>query len=260
MTPQLERTIGTVYGESMRDSGITLPNARYITGSNFVSSLRDNGVRATRQEIFKELELNLGYGIHDNIITWVQTFKWVGTKNGQADPQRTTYTFNPWKEITGRDPSVRLLPYILGIGVLIYDNPQEGIERLKALYKSFAQLPEELQNKFLHELQTDPCFIERKMEYPLDLSDFSANMLDVILQIKKTTPEDQQKDISTVLRLLTYHNVCVSKDYIVGRQIKELLDWDTSKTPTQWKSGHLDDVVLAKEKIEELNEMFLAKH
>ena len=106
-TAQLERTIGTVYGEVMRDSEISLPNARYVTGSDFVSGLRNNGVTATRSEIFKELERGLDWGINDNVTTGIQELKYVGNGRGYANPQRTTFVFNPWKELTGRDPTVK---------------------------------------------------------------------------------------------------------------------------------------------------------
>ena len=45
---QLKRTSGTVYGEIMRDSGVSLPEGKYISGNRFVAELI-NGVVVPRR-------------------------------------------------------------------------------------------------------------------------------------------------------------------------------------------------------------------
>ena len=100
---QVKRTTGMVYGEIMRDSGITLVDGKYIPGNELIATLRAQGVRASELVMLKDVGRTTNYGEGD-VITGVQYHKFTMPDKKQfeagiMDGGSSTYFFNPWKEL-----------------------------------------------------------------------------------------------------------------------------------------------------------------
>lgn len=265
-SPLLE-TPGTIIGGLLRDSNITFPHGKYVVGTDLATQLLDNGVKSSWPIIHREILLSPSYGESDNIWTRVQTLSYYDqeSRNGH---NVIKYSFNLWKELMGGLPLDQLSnPWIvknsgMGYGPLeiTVENPRKGAERLKALYKLFADLNQSYQDDFLGELDTHPCTLyvemnvqgkfKRWVDHP-KRSILTRNML-------KGLSSKDRRNLQYTLDLMAIHDLCFSKGPIVRSEIEDLMGYDTSKIPTEWMEGTLDDDVI-QERVAELNEMLEEK-
>lgn len=276
---QLQRTSGTVYGEIMRDSGVSLPNGRYIPGRDFVLELMNHGVApiGSAQKILKDVHESPKYGDKDYIWTGIQFIqpgmvgyllgcKYLLSSDGRPSEKAAKYTFNPWKELmnghlmgtffegiwTGTNSSFRVMRY----------NPRKGVERVRDMYASFVNLPQALQDDFLGILESYPCNLSphvdlrhqpHKMMMPnMDgyYPDVDDHLSRISEEIKSIIPEERQQDLFYVLNLLAFHSICVGKGGVVKKQIEDIVAYDVTTIPTHWEQGHLNPRVVAKKQTE----------
>jgi len=172
----LERTIGTVYGELMRESGISLPNGRYISGTNFASGLVDAIAipEVKIQKILRSLSDSVDYGDNDNIYTGVQFLKYVFglERDGIRQHWSSTYIFNPWRELILGDELGKdlFIPDRNGIFAMMRSNPRKGVEGIRDMYALFIELPISLQEDFLGIVESFPCYLGGIMDRYIDKS------------------------------------------------------------------------------------------
>ncbi len=240
---QLRRTTGTVYGELMRDSGISLPDGRYITGIDFALGLVNGGVVARRsiRPTLEDVWNSTYYGLKDNKYTGVQIVRISKKKNIKT--QNTQYTFNPWREIMGGDETIMDTYDIFGA----LASPRKIADKLQQMYKLFVALPKSMQEDFLHELDCAPCDLDNTAAL-----DLSPSQLRIYSQILGHVPAQKRDDAVDMLKLMSAHNICVDKGDIVRREIDHLMGFDVSRVPTRWRKGTLDEAVLTEERIREL--------
>ena len=279
---QLKRTTWTIYGEIMRDSGVTLPNGKYIPGKDLVLELVNHGLipSTSAPEVLKDLNDSVGYGNNDNIWTGIQfqlgLFRYIvnpfidGFAKSRLPSERAAnYTFNPWKELM----KGKLFGTFLGRVLLdnpsvfrsMHYNPQRGVERVRDMYASFANLPQALQNDFLGILESYPCnlneHVDLKPEPPemrmpsMDgyYPEVEQRLLRIREGIMRSVPEGSREDIFYVLNLLAFHTICVGKGELIRRQIEDLMAYDTRQIPSRWEKGHLDQSVIEKKRTELTN-------
>ncbi|MBI2659542.1 hypothetical protein HYX07_00080 [Candidatus Woesearchaeota archaeon] len=282
---QLQRTSGTIYGEIMRDSGISLPHGRYISGFDFVSGLISHGVSSSAHmpRLSYELGQSPRYGSDDNIWTGVQ-FR-VGTVQffinrlvqklpDKWPPKYAFYMFNPWKElmngnllgtiyerlpVTDRNKAFRLMRR----------NPRKGVEQIRDRYALFKKLPQSVQDDFLGILASFPCELYPNADLRTDTPGMphiggyrpsvSEDLSRMSEEIKRVVPTERHGDIFYVLNIVAWHNICVGKGELVRREIEDLVGYDTTKIPIRWQKGHLDETVITAERIEELNGLLREK-
>ena len=238
---QILRTTGTIYGELMKGSGITLPEGRYISPHSFASGLIQNGIGTQRGKpaIMKDLVHSILYGDDDNILTGVQRIPKKGL------------TFNPWRELLGDSTG----DIQMDSSKSMEQNPRAIVRKMQSTYSLFYRLPTSLRADFLQIVQSYPCEFDAPpygplahyMEIPKLYKDFQR----AYDEMKKHVPKDRLNDFNLVLQLIVQHNICVDKGGIVGRQIESLAGHDAKTTPTLWESGHLNPQLIA-EKREEL--------
>ncbi len=142
------RKVGVVYGGLMIDSGISLPNGRYIFASTLISDLGDNGVRlASRRKMLDIMRMSDGYGIRDNVLTGVQLVEFGGcTPNSK-------YTYNPLKELMGvlqlyERPFINGQFRLVKAQRVMQTNPREGVRMLRDMYALFIGLPQQCKKNF----------------------------------------------------------------------------------------------------------------
>ena len=252
---ELVTTTGTLYGRIMQESGISLPDGRFITGIDFVSGLIGGGVVAGRSErkVLWDLRKSPHYGLEDNVYTQTQIVrqpKAVYNRNAR-------YIFNPWKVIMGGDAFIHSKHSQYSDANRIFRNlrtPSRVIQRLRGLYNLFVHLPQSMQEDFLHELDCAPC----KLEYSPALQ-LTPKQLSLYHEILNYVPSKKRDDASEMLRLMSAHNICVDKGDIVRREIEHLMGFDVSMVPTRWRSGHLDEAVLTEERVRELKVLLQKK-
>ncbi len=256
---QLKITAGTIYGRMMEVSGISLRYGGYISRAGLASELMDNGVQANRRELLRNIRqtLLIDYGSKDNILTGIQILKEVW--RGHYEDPSTTITYNPWRELMGGSKIVGDPKFSI-----MRQNPQEGVRKLMEMYALFTQLPQELQNEFLELVGTYPCYLGSIMrnyltDIPKNIRPIRPEIRDVTSRIIQVTAQNHQREMKSVLRLLSRHNICVEKGTIVRKEIGELLEWDIERTPTEWKKGHLVSTIIADD-VAELNEMLSGKN
>lgn len=256
---QLQRTTGTIYGEIMRDSGISLPDGRYIHGNDFVSGLIRHGAgnKAARKQMLREICDTPFYGKDDNIWTGVQYINKRGISASNYFVSTATYTFSPWRELM--NGASLLVPASLDRNRVFENlrrNPRKGVEKIREMYVLFARLPKSLQDDFLNYVDASPC--DLSMMFYESLYHISFHQLSIIYKILKLTPQEHREDIIYVLELIAQHNICFGKGEIVRGQIEHFLGYDIKTIPTRWKQGHLDEVVIT-EKRAELEELLNRK-
>jgi len=246
---QLRRTTGTIYGELMKGSGISLPDGRYITGIDFALGLVNGGVVARRsiKPILTNLRDSTYYGLRDDRYTGTQRVrdpkvKYLG--NGQ-------YTFNPWREIMGGDQIInsRFFNYTDAYRIFcgVAHSPKKIADKLQKMYKLFTALPNSMQEDFLHELNSAPCDLD-----DTSALDLSSSQLKIYFQILGYVPAQKRDNAVDMLRLMSAHNICVDKGDIVRREIDHLMGFDISRIPTRWRKRTLDEAVLTEERVREL--------
>ncbi len=246
---QLQRTIGTAYGEIMKDSGISLPHGRYISTRDFISGLTNNDVGSPkiRTKMVERLRNSVEYGSRDNI--------WTGVQHVTKDPEsKSIYTFNPWKELM--EGSAYLGQCFLrdsnNAFVALRSNPREGVSRVRDLYALFTKLPSSLQEEFLGMLKYRPCTLIDTMFRPSMRGQEDKIVKDIVARIINETKPEHRREMRYVLNLMADHNICYGKREIVRGEIETLVGYDVSAIPTIWEPGHLDErVVIGKR--EELN-------
>lgn len=274
---RLRRTTGTIYGEFMEDSGISLPNGTYITRGDFISELIRNGVTGNRAKLSKNIKYSiLDYGGKDNVWTGVQVLETV-SQGRWYDSPLTKYTSNQWKELMSGNYIKDFNFYEITYRDTLYkkqsdifrgmrQNPQEGVRGVKEMYTLFTQLPQSLQEEFFGILESFPCNLDFMMDTPniktikfFGLDSTYPIVNDVVSKIMDETGEDHRNDMAYVLRLVSKHNICVGKGKLIKRQIEYLVGYDISKIPTEWKQGHLEKTELTDERIAVLNTMLFKK-
>ena len=253
---ELRRTTGTVYGEIMRDSGISLPDGVSITGIDFASGLINGSVVARRSinEILKDLRHSTYYGLKDDRYTGTQIVRDTKVRHSEKTP----YIFNPWKEIMGGDPIIHSRTFQYTDAYRIFGaslrTPKRITEKLRELYGLFVDLPQSMREKFLHELNCAPCDLDNTSAL-----DLSFDQLSVYHKILNRVPSKRRDDAVDMLRLMSVHNICVDKGDIIRREIEHLMGFDVSTVPARWRSGHLDEDVLTEERVRELKGMLQRK-
>ena len=255
---QLQRTVGTVYGELMRDSGISLVNGSYVSAPVFISELTVNGIGspAIRRKMAEKLRTSVFYGSRDNI--------WTGVQRVEKCPSvRPIYTFNPWKEIMeGHLLGYSFTPAPNNAFEAIRSSPREGVSRVRDLYVLFTKLPLTLQEDFFGMLKYYPCSLEfaidrsdRSIPIPEDVSRITQ---DIVARIINATEPDNRREMNYILNLLAEHNICVGKRELIRGEIESLAGYDVSRIPVTWEHGHLDERAITRKR-EELNEMLNRK-
>ena len=275
---QLQRTTGTVYGEIMRDSGITLPNGRYISGNDFVLELINHGVVPNRSapEILKDLHKSPDYGNKDDIWTGLQFHIGIVRyflnpfmeyfRSWEPSERAANYNFNPWRELmkgnlfgTVFDRAILDRPSVFRA---MYYNPKKGVERVRDMYVPFANLPRALQDDFLDILESYPCNLHINYDIGFHAKKWMMPVMDgyypeldqslsrMAKEIMKIVPKECQQDMFYVLNLLAFHSICVGKGELIRRQIEELMGYDTRQIPMRWEKGHLKKSALAKKQTE----------
>ena len=262
---QIERTPATIYGEVMRDSGITLPNGFWIAGADLVSELMIGGLQ--NRTLLQQQFLN-DYGFDDNRWTRVQLVQPDYISRGHGPHVDLTYfskyTFNPWKELmggAGQLDSFGLIYFYMPKKIVealrtMQKNPREGTDRMKDVIVLFTKIPKSLQEEFLGLVDTYPCDISNAIHQPPyhDPTITHPHIHDVVSRILQETREDNKPDTKYVLELFGRHNICVRKGTIIRDQLEDFLGFDTTAIPTTWEEGHLDQRVVA-EKREEMTEL-----
>jgi len=265
---QIQRTSGTIIGELMRDSEITFPHGKYIIGINLASQLLDNGIKISGPKSHREILLSFSYGDRDNIWTRVQALTYYHQENRSRLHEYFKYSYNPWTEIMGgmTFDQISNMWYYKNLGVgegpleIVVDNPREGVERLKVLYKLFIELDKSYQNDFLGEVDTYSCTLYYEMNSTGTFKRWKNHPMRSLLNHKMMrglSKEDKRK-LQYVLDLLAAHSICVAKGKIVRSEIEDLMGYDTSTIPTHWEEGTLDDAVI-QERVAELNDMLEEK-
>ena len=283
---ELQRTTGTIYGEIMRDSGITLPNGGFIPGKDFVLELINQGVVPTTSapEILKDLHKSPQYGDRDDIWTGIQFHLGIVkyllnpylanfTPHEFSSEKDAQYTFNPWKELMKGDrfgDSSERLTGNPSVFRAMHYNPRKGVERVRDMYVPFVNLPRVLQDDFLDVLGSYPCnlhtnydlgFVAKTWMMPVRegyYPELDEHLSRMGKEIMKRIPKERQQDMFYVLNLLAVHSICVGKGELIRKQIEDLMGYDVTSIPTRWKKGHLDERVIA-EKIDELSELLHGK-
>ncbi|MBI2654811.1 hypothetical protein HYX06_00105 [Candidatus Woesearchaeota archaeon] len=255
MESQLRRTTGTAYGELMRDSGISLPEGRYITGIDFTLGLVNGGVIARRsvRPILKDIWDSPNYGLADDAYTGIQIVRDIRRRGHENTP----YIFNPWREIMGGNPFIHCNYYEYSAAERIFGNlssPRKIAKTLKNIYELFVALPQSLQEDFLHQLNCDPCHLGTA-----GALDLTSDQLRIYHQIMSDVSADQKEEVRDMLRLMSVHNICVDKGEIVRREIDHLMGFDISTIPTRWRRGNLEEEVLTEERVRELKDLLQRK-
>ena len=66
----------------------------------------------------------------------------------------------------------------------------------------------------------------------------------MVYEIMMNAPENRKEEVSSALKYLSFHNICIDKVLITKTQIQELLNFNTSIIPTAWSEGNLDTIVI----------------
>ena len=286
---QFKRTTGIVYGELMRDSGISLNNGLYIVGTDLISELRTHAVMASMPVMLKDFSNIAGYGKNDNVLTGVQYLEMRLSedkfrKAGIHASGSSTYFFNPWKELMNGsslgdlDSNFHIADRKKTFEVL-KSNPREGVERIRNMYILFTSLPKSLREDYLSMVDSFPCDLDEQIYDP---NSFIGHIMEVVRrrlerdglsreyfsflppeernrlskiheQIREHTPEEHRGDINYILKLLAIHNFCAGKGDVVRSQIENLVGYDTTKIPTAWERTHLEGASITPERVRELN-------
>ena len=158
---QFQRTSGTIYGELMRDSGITLPHGRFIVADDLASQLNNHGVRLSKDRLIYDIWDAGFYGNDDDILTRVQVLR-SGHDNGSD-----SYVYNPLKELmrgTRLDHQARKdsnYPDLSKDGkqpvTILLENPREGVIRMQSMFALLNTVNESDLEEFLTAVGTHSC-------------------------------------------------------------------------------------------------------
>ena len=260
---QIKRTPGTVIGELMEYSEITFSHGKYIVGIDLASQLLDNGVKISGPKLSGDILYSPSYGDKDNIWTRVQALSYSDQEysNGYDNIK---YCYNPWKEIMGGKSFDQISNLWIGKNLRVWEgpletvleNPREGVERLKGLFKLFIEIDKSYQDDFLGEVHTYPCTLFYEMNSKGPIERWKNHPMRSLLKrrIMRGLSKEDRRMMQHVLDLLSVHNICFAKGEIVRGEIEDLMKYDTTTIPTHWGEGTLDDAVI-QERVVELNEM-----
>ena len=256
----LQRKVGTVIGELMYGSGLTVEKGRYTTAGHFLSELGGSGVRmAPRRRMLQIMRDNIYYGTRDNILTGVQLLE------GGRNTPHNKYVYNRWRQLMGGS-DLDDIHYVLGESTRVVrtlrENPREGVKVFQDMYALFWALPKPSKEEFLGLVDSIPCDLDEGVADHLRIPEiylFEGRDITIVSRIIDETKEEHRSDIEGVLRLLADHNICVRKGKLVRKELAHLVGFKTETIPDHWEEGHLDAKVIA-EKREELEMMLQGKN
>jgi len=262
----IQKTSGTILGDILRYSEITLHRGKYILSIDLATQLQDNGAKLSKPRDYggiSEISSSISYGGNDNILTRVQSFAYPNHRyvNGY---EFVKYCYNQWKEIMGGLTFANISNTwrqknsieVEGPLEIVLENPREGVERLKGLFKLFIELDKSYQEDFLGEVDTYSCTLYGEMNSAETFKRWKNHPMRSLLihKIMRGLPKEDRRKLQYVLDLLSVHDVCVAKGEIVRGEIEDLMGYDTTTIPTHWREGTLDDAII-QERVAELNEM-----
>jgi len=156
---QIQISSGTIYGDILRDSGISLPHGKYITTGDMTSQLFDNGMGISKQSLVRDIRTTNAnaYGVRDDIWSRVHSMRFYVSNQWEE-----VMTFNPWKEIMiGSENRIPLnSEYLYEI---LKQNPKAGTERFQRIFALFTQLNKSYQDQFFKEVDKHSCDLHDQM-------------------------------------------------------------------------------------------------
>lgn len=201
--------LGQIYGEIMECAGVTFPNGRYITTTDFADSMHRAGDQRGAAGIRNALHNNTSPCALNPVLAEI----------GQYSSQEG-WTYNPW----GR---------ILYPNQMVYSMLREDIQETQHGFEILYGLDEESRQALWAAIDSENFFsLGDDFKHPHKAME---NRRPLALNIRENTGEDEYSYLVNAMRDMLFLNGNYGHSRAVQRQIEDLIAWDVSKTPYEWR-------------------------